>query len=295
MNETSEKKFGLNAFSLKVIACLLMTLDHIALLFIERGTSDTIPISYYILRAIGKISFPIFAFLAVEGAYKSKNIKLYLLRLGVLSVLMDATGYAYGAIANIKIASNPMIGNAFTDMFMGVLMITLLRKKNAFSLFAILPFLYEVFSDYRINESYGTLFKSDWGTFSICLFLTYFLAREFTSFYLKRKANSYGLEENTFLLQDEQKKYKYAEAIALLFTEALFYLIYRMDYTAFVLPNEFIPIGTYSTLAIVFILLYNGEKGYQKKWIQYSFYLYYPLHLILLGILSMAFGVLSHF
>ena len=291
--EKENKIFGISSFWLKVIACILMTFDHIALLFIERGTSDTIPTLYYIFRAVGKISFPIFAFLAVEGAYKSKNPILYLIRLGSLAILLDIFGYSYGAIMHMQIASNPLIGNAFTDIFMGVLLIYLLRKKNVYSLFALIPLGYEIFSDFPISEEYGTLFKSDWGTFSIVLFLTYFIAREIADYYVKRKSSEMGIQEEAFNLEKE-KYHKYFQAIALIFTEALFYLIYRIDYTAFVIPNEFIPIGTYSTLAVIFILLYNGKKGYSKSWIQYSFYSYYPLHLMILGIFSMYFGVLSN-
>ncbi len=288
----NKKSFGLSSFSLKLIAAILMTLDHVALLFIPRGVGD-IPTSYYILRAIGKMAFPIYAFLATEGAYHTKNVKYYLLRLGFLAILMDGFGYAFGAINNLSIASNPLLGNAFTDMFMGVLMISLFQRKDIYSLFGLLPIAYEVLSNVVIDANYGTLFKSDWGTFSIVLFLLYFLFREFTSYRLKAKARNDGLDEETYLIE-ESRSFQVAEAIALILTEAIFYLIYRINYQAFVLPNEFVPIGTYSTLAFIFLLLYNGKKGYESKAIQYGFYLYYPFHLIILGIISMVCGVLAN-
>ncbi len=287
------ENIGISAFWLKIIACVMMTMDHVALLFIQRGTGD-IPTSYYLLRAIGKMAFPIFAFLAVEGAYKSRNIKMYLLRLGSMAILLDGFAYAFGAINNITIASNPILGNAFTDLFMGVVMISLLRRKDRYSLLAVLPLLYEIFSDFVISDSYGTLFKSDWGTFSIILFLFFFIAREATDIYLKRKAVNSGLEEDAYIL-NPGKSYQLAECVALVLTEAIFYLIYRLNYSAFVIPNEFVPIGTYSTLAGIFILLYNGKRGFDNKVIKYSFYAYYPLHLIILGIMSMCFGVLADF
>lgn len=293
MENTNKQHFLFSSLFLKIIAAILMTLDHIALLFIKVD-STAIPLNYYILRAIGKISFPIFAFLAFEGAYKSKNIKMYLLRLGLLSLLFDGFGYAFSLIENISIASNPLIGNAFTDMFMGVLLIYFLKQKNINSLFAIFPFLFELFSDFEINSSYGTLFKSDWGTFSIVLFLMFFLAKEFMEVYMNRRMNDFNLDEEA-LEKERFKYYKISAAIALIFTEILFYLIYKINYTAFIIPNEFVPIGTYSTLAFIFILLYNGEKGYNSKVIQYSFYAYYPLHLIILGIISMFCGVLANF
>lgn len=289
-NPSQERAFGLSSFWMKVIACLLMTLDHIALLFIPLGSSMGIPLPYYLLRAIGKMAFPIFAFLAVEGAYKTKNIKWYLLRLGGMALLLDGIGYAFGGIFQIKIADNPLIGNAFTDMFLGVLTITLLRMKNRYSLLAVLPILYAVFSDFTISDTYGTLFKSDWGTFSICLFVAYFIFRELADVYAKRKSQQYDVpftEESIFRLEKD------AMLIGLILVEAIFYLIYRIDRTCFIIPNEFVPIGTYSTLAGVILFFYNGKKGYSSKYIQYGFYLYYPLHLLVLGIISMFCGVLA--
>lgn len=287
----STRSFGLNSFWLKLIAVVLMTLDHYALLFIYRGTGD-IPLDYYILRAIGKMAFPIYAFLAVEGIYHTKNPVYYFLRLAALALGMDCFGFIAGAIWGYSVWENPLIGNAATDMLMGVLMIYFLRKKNWFSLFAILPVLYEVFSDFPIDYNWGTLFKSDWGTFSIVLFLLYYLAREGTDLYLKNKAVRQGLEPEVYF--DKLVTYHdAAEAVALIATELIFYLIYRIDYSSWLIPNEFIPIGTYSTLAFVFILLYNGKKGYSSKAIQYSFYAYYPLHLIIMGIISMFTGVLA--
>jgi hypothetical protein len=53
------------------------------------------------------------------------------------------------------------------------------------------------------------------------------------------------------------------------------------------------PSEPYTALAFVFILLYNGQKGYSKKAIRYAFYAYYPFHIVLLGIISLYFGVLA--
>ena len=40
------------------------------------------------------------------------------------------------------------------------------------------------------------------------------------------------------------------------------------------------PIQLFMILAIPFILLYNGERGKENKWM---FYIYYPLHMIILN------------
>jgi hypothetical protein len=290
--ETTEKKRGLSSFVLKIIACVLMTLDHIALLFIARGSGD-IPTAYYVLRAIGKMAFPIFAFLAVEGVYHTKDIRKYLLRLFLFAFGLDAFGYAVSFITKIPIGDNPLIGNAFTDIFLGVLTVYLLRKKNLFSLLAVFPIAYAFFCDYPIDVSYGTLFKADWGFYSIVLFVLYFLAKEGARAYLRSKAKKDGVEIESYQDVYGLRYEKIFESFALLLCGLVFSLIWKIDYTSYLLPNEFIPIGSYSILAIVFLLLYSGERGYSKPWVKWLFYGYYPFHLVLLGILSLFFGTLS--
>ena len=41
-------------------------------------------------------------------------------------------------------------------------------------------------------------------------------------------------------------------------------------------------IQTWSMFAALFLLFYNGKRGYNKKWFQYSTYLYFPVHLIII-------------
>lgn len=73
-------KFGLDSFTLKIIALVTMIIDHTgAVLFPQ----------YPILRIIGRISFPIFAFLAAEGFYHTRNVKKYMLRLAGFAVLSE--------------------------------------------------------------------------------------------------------------------------------------------------------------------------------------------------------------
>ena len=55
----------LSNFDLKLIAIITMTIDHIGIVF---GTSF-----YNLLRAVGRLSFPIFAFLLTEGYVHTKS------------------------------------------------------------------------------------------------------------------------------------------------------------------------------------------------------------------------------
>jgi len=39
-------------------------------------------------------------------------------------------------------------------------------------------------------------------------------------------------------------------------------------------------------LALIPIWLYRGRQGYHTKWLQYGYYVFYPLHLLILGLIK---------
>ncbi len=68
---------GLSASTLKIIAIVSMLIDHFAIAVywqMEQHTYDT----YKLLRDIGRMAFPIYCFLLVEGFFLTKNIKKYI-------------------------------------------------------------------------------------------------------------------------------------------------------------------------------------------------------------------------
>ena len=69
---------------LKVIAILSMTIDHIAYYY---GVSN--PYVYDLMRTIGRIAFPTFAFLLAEGYVHTKNRQRYMLSLFTFAILSE--------------------------------------------------------------------------------------------------------------------------------------------------------------------------------------------------------------
>ena len=61
---------GLTGNQLKLIALITMTLDHVGMMLLPQMR---------ILRAIGRIAFPIFAYMIAEGCHHTRNRQKYLL------------------------------------------------------------------------------------------------------------------------------------------------------------------------------------------------------------------------
>lgn len=81
-----KKQAEISSFGLKMVAIFTMLIDHLtAGGVIFSGSS----IQYMIGRGIGRIAFPLFCFMLVEGYYYSKNKMNYLARLLALAFLSE--------------------------------------------------------------------------------------------------------------------------------------------------------------------------------------------------------------
>lgn len=66
----SVKKLGFTGNQLKILAIILMTIDHVGM--------EIFP-QFRFMRIIGRLAFPIFAFMIAEGCHHTKNRKKYLI------------------------------------------------------------------------------------------------------------------------------------------------------------------------------------------------------------------------
>lgn len=86
---------GISGSTLKLIAIITMFIDHIGAAIVEQLPTFSISKGndlYYIdmiLRGIGRIAFPIFCFLLVEGFYHTRDAKKYAFRLFLFALISE--------------------------------------------------------------------------------------------------------------------------------------------------------------------------------------------------------------
>lgn len=154
--EQITKKFGIDSFALKMIAILSMLTDHIgAVLFPEQ----------VIFRVIGRLAFPIFAYLLVEGFFYTHDIKKYMYRIGTLALLSEIP---------FDLTANGVIlefghQNVFFTLLIGLAMMYFLMKTVGRAQMIMVALLFFLIAD---------ALRSDYGGVGVLLILCLYLFRE---------------------------------------------------------------------------------------------------------------------
>lgn len=138
----------MSASTLKLIAAFCMILDHVAAALFP---SDLL--IYWVFRSVGRVAFPIFAFLLVEGYLHTKHIRKYMLRL--LSV---------GLVAQVPYMlcfGGPFRLNIFFTLLLGLFsmigMDFLERRKGRFTFLCFLPLEYFMLASYLLSTDFSYL------------------------------------------------------------------------------------------------------------------------------------------
>ncbi|MEZ3433868.1 MAG: conjugal transfer protein TraX [Lachnospiraceae bacterium] len=152
----------LNSFQLKWIAIITMLIDHVgAVLFpYEIG-----------LRIIGRIAFPIFCFLIVEGFSHTRNVRRYMARLGIFAVLSEVP---YDLAFHGKLIDTTG-QNVFFTLLLGVLLMYLMEKTPNIFIKAL-----EIFLIFCTAE----LLETDYSGRGVLLILIYYVFRRWKEIYV---------------------------------------------------------------------------------------------------------------
>lgn len=231
---------GLTSNMLRILAMAFMICDHL--------WAKVVPGNDW-MTYVGRMTFPIFAFMISEGFIHTSNLKKYILRLLAFAVISEIPfNLFYGGSWFYPYHQNVM----FTLLF-GLLAIMLIDKAKK-------------------NRDAKTIVKSallvillgiasficfvDYGFWGFLIVIMFYLFRNFPFAWLAQLAAmviiNCELFEGQFIVVD-------------LFGKSF----------------EFATQG-FAVFSLIPIWLYGGRKGKSSKIMQYGFYAFYPLHMIII-------------
>ena len=285
-------------FILKIIALIFMTIDHVGVFLPSSPLQFT-------FRVLGRIALPIFIYTTLEGCKKTKDIKKYMLRLGVMSILM----YIAIVIAQLVLYFNNGYLLVFQNIFFTLLNLVFIyylffvnknKNKRWMVILPILIFIGSyIFFLLRINgisEFISSIFVDGLTTMyaleAPIMFVGALLGIYIYEEIVRKRLNNDETLVNEFLCS---KKAQLSRNIIMCLSIALVSLImYSFTYEnipSFTFGNTCVY-NTYLIICFPFILLYNGKRGFNNKIVNGAFYLYYPLHI---GIIALIFILIGGF
>ena len=110
MQKIMQKKTELTASDLKWIALVTMIVDHMGVLWLGKGSA-----LYWICRAIGRLAFPLYCFLLVEGFVHTRDPKKYLGRLLTFAVISEIP---YDLVHD-RLVLGPTLGETLSNLLYG--------------------------------------------------------------------------------------------------------------------------------------------------------------------------------
>lgn len=239
------KQFGLSGSTLKFIAMITMLIDHIGAVVLLRYILDmqghissveqynSMVTLYRVMRGIGRIAFPIYCFLLVEGFQKTRNLKKYILRLGVFALIAEVP-FDLAFTARVFSLSYQSV---MLTLLVGVLTmwgVSLLERHVKNKILLVLGSALVI----ALGAGAAELMKTDYGYLGIlCIMVLYALRRV-----------------------------KWMQILGGC-------LVFSWEVWA---PVAFLPIA-----------FYDGRRGLRLK---YVFYLFYPLHLLILYLICVYMG-----
>lgn len=233
---------GINSFTLHLLAMFLMLCDHM-------WASSILP--YDLFAWLGRIAYPIFAFMIVEGYFHTHNFKKYALRMLFWALISEIP-------FNLMYISSPIYPfhqNVLWTFLIGLLAIRLIEKVRAKGKLwlTVLSFIAVTAVAYLL----GFVLFVDYFGYGILMIMVFYLFR--------------------------QRRWWCFVAQAV----CLFYINWEMI-SGLSFPVELFGREIYivqqgiACLALIPIWLYNGKQGPHNKIIKYCFYAFYPMHMLLL-------------
>ena len=239
-------KLETTSFSLHMMGMIFMLCDHLW------GTSF---VNHDVFTCIGRLTFPIYAFLIVEGYFHTSNFKKYMKRLFLFAVLSEIP-------FNLMMASSlffPLHQNVLWSFLISLGLIHWNEKTKDKPVWK------------RILVGICTLCIAYIG--GIITFVDYY--------------NAGILMVLTFYFFRGKKWWNYLGQLLCMWYvnfELLGGFVYEISLfgSTFSIARQGIAL-----LSLIPIWLYSGKQGYHNKKFQYACYLFYPVHMLILVLLRL--------
>lgn len=255
------EKYGLTAFQLKMIAVLAMVIDHVGIVFLAVSSGY-----YHIFRAIGRLSFPIFAFLIVEGFFHTSSRKKYAIRLGIFAMISEIP---YDLAFHVRFIGQ---GQAKTNLWYQLKELYFSGQNVFFTLFIGMVAIWALHSITEGKVKYPQILLHRIGFARL---------QSFTKMMIMISACGLG-----YLIKGS---YSYGGVFLIL----CFYVFYE-HHLGKVLANIFFDtmlfdgnLQWYGVFSVIPIAFYSRKPG-QYKW-KWFFYWFYPAHLFFLAVVQAGF------
>ena len=242
---------GLDSFTLHILAISFMILDHSWNVFFVNQNQIW-------MNLLGRLAFPIFAFMLVEGFYKTKNRSKYLKRIFIFAVISEIP---FNLLVSTSVFGSPSIffpyNNVLWTFGIALYMLVLFEKiKNKDNL----PVTVKIFGKIIISI--------------LAMFITRLIGSD---------SLEYGIMMVLVFYFFRSKKWWNFIAQVILLAWINIFLILGYNVTLNCFGNEInVSSQSFAIFSLVFIWLYNGKQGIHNKITKYIFYSFYPLHLLLI-------------
>lgn len=255
-------KKRINSFTLHILAMIFMVSDHL--------WNIIFPNQLW-LYIIGRLAFPIFAFMIVEGFFRTKNRKKYLIRIFFFAIISEIPFNLFSSLAirEVIMLFYPY-NNVLWTFLIALCGLNLLEEiENFKNLDKVIRFLEKITISF-ISIMMAYLIKSDYLGYGV---ITVFI------FYFFREKNY----RNIFF-----------QTISIIILNIFIMPDYEFPFNFFG-KEIFIKVQIFAIFSLPIIWLYNGKQGIHNNFIKYMFYFFYPLHLLLIVAIYLYYGKSSSF
>lgn len=220
----------MSSFALKLVACITMLVDHLGLALFDNNR---------LMRIIGRIAMPIFAFQVGIGFKYTHSKPKYILRMLLCGIISEIPFLLLLSSANFIPALIPENISYFSlnicfTFTIALLSLFFIEKGKETPVFYIVSIFVALLS---------IVIPMDYGIFAVLIVILSYFCKD--------------------------KKWLMVPGMVAI---AVAYLLIRNS-----------TLQMYMLLALPFILFYNGQKG---KSLKYYFYVFYPLHMLLIALIK---------